>query len=108
MWHCGAVVKELQRSRIRNPATLFAVSFPFFFLLFQSSFFNPLTSLACFPLFLVLTLLLMHLDQYIFEAYTVSPEFYFEKGISRALDLHTGLTVRKKKNILSCQDMSLL
>ena len=42
----------------------------------------------------------MHLDQYIFEAYTVSPEFYFEKGISRALDLHTGLTVRKKKHIL--------
>ena len=49
----------------------------------------------------------MHLDQYIFEAYTVSPEFYFEIGISRALDLHTGLTVRKK-NILSCQDMYIL
>ena len=63
--------------------------------------FNPLTFLACFALFLMLTLLIMHLDQYIFEAYTVSAEFYFEQEISRALDLYTGLTVRKKEHKLS-------
>ena len=36
-----------------------------------------------------------------------SPEFYFVRGISKALDLHTGQAYHQKKTI-SCQDMSLL
>ena len=38
---------------------------------------------------------------------SLSPEFYFGKGISKALDLHIGQAYDQKKNI-SCQDMSLL
>ena len=38
---------------------------------------------------------------------SLSPEFYFGKGISKALDLHTGQAYDQKKTI-SCQDMSLL
>ena len=42
----------------------------------------------------------MHLDQYIFLA--LSPEFYFGKVISKALDLHTGQAYdQKKKHELS-------
>ena len=38
---------------------------------------------------------------------SLSPEFYFGKGISKALDLHTGQAYDRIKTI-SCQDMSLL
>ena len=38
---------------------------------------------------------------------SLSPEFYFGKGISKALDLHTGLAYDQVKTI-SCQYMSLL
>ena len=38
---------------------------------------------------------------------SLSPEFYFGKGISKALDLHTGQAYDQIKTI-SCQDMSLL
>ena len=38
---------------------------------------------------------------------SLSPEFYFGKGISKVLDLHTGQPYDQKKTI-SCQDMSLL
>ena len=38
---------------------------------------------------------------------SLSPEFYFGKGISKALNLHTGQAYDQKKTI-SCQDMSLL
>ena len=38
---------------------------------------------------------------------SLSPEFYFGKGISKALDLHTGQAYDQIK-IISCQDMSLL
>ena len=39
---------------------------PLFFLLFGLCFLALFFLLACFPLFLLLTLLFMHLDQYIF------------------------------------------
>ena len=39
--------------------------------------------------------------------YTYIYEFYFGKGISKALDLHTGQAYDQTKTI-SCQDMSLL
>ena len=38
---------------------------------------------------------------------SLSPEFYFGKGISKAFDLHTGQAYDQIKTI-SCQDMSLL
>ena len=38
---------------------------------------------------------------------SLSPEFYFGKGILKALDLHTGRAYDQKKTI-SCQEMSLL
>ena len=38
---------------------------------------------------------------------SLNPEFYFGKGISKALDLHTGQAYDQIKTI-SCQDMSLL
>ena len=38
---------------------------------------------------------------------SLTPEFYFGKGISKALDLHTGQAYDQIKTI-SCQDMSLL
>ena len=38
---------------------------------------------------------------------SLSPEFYFEKGIQKALDLHTGQAYDQIKT-MSCQDMSLL
>ena len=38
---------------------------------------------------------------------SLSPEFYYGKGISKALDLHTGQAYDQIKTI-SCQDMSLL
>ena len=37
---------------------------------------------------------------------SLSPEFYFGKGISKVLDLHTGQAYDQIK-IVSCQDMSL-
>ena len=56
--HCGVVVRELL-ARVDKPGStpgdaVFSFFIPFFFLL------------AFFPLFLLLTLLVMHLDQYIF------------------------------------------
>ena len=40
----------------------------------------------------------MHLYQYILS---LSPEFYFGKGISKALDLHTGQSYDQKKKTLA-------
>ena len=56
---------------------------PFFFFVY---FLNTIFPFGLFSLFLLQTLLVMHLDQlYILS---LSPEFYFGKGISKALDLH--------------------
>ena len=68
MCHCGAVVKELLgRADKPGSTTGDAVScffVPFFFPVW-SLFFNSIFLLAFFSLFLLLTLLVMHLDQYI-------------------------------------------
>ena len=71
MSHCGAVVKELLERAEKPGSTpgdaVFCFSVPIFYLF--SLFFKTLFShLAFFSLFLVLILLVMHLDQYIFEA----------------------------------------
>ena len=63
---------DLQINRVRLPARLFSVSLYRFFFLFGLCFLTLFFFLACFPLFLL------------------SLEFYFGKGISRALDLRAG------------------
>ena len=78
---------NVQINRVRLPKTLFSVFCTVFF--------------SVWSLFLTIFFLL---DQYIL---ILSPEFYFEKGISKALDLHTGQSYDQKKNI-SYQDMCLL
>ena len=96
---------HVQINRVRLPATLFLVSlYPFFFCL-VSLFLTLFFLLAFFSLFLLLTLPVIHLDQYIFLS--LNQEFYFGKGISKALDLHTGRAYDQIKT-RSCQDMSLL
>ena len=98
----GAVVKEFlaraDKPRVRLPATLLSVSLYRLFSLF-CLFLTLFFLLAFFSLFLLLTLLVMHLYQYILS---LRPEFYFGKGISKALDLHTGQSYdQKKKHKLS-------
>ena len=103
----GAVVKELLAPADKPGSTpgdavfCFFVSFFSLFGLFLRLFFV----LALFSLFLRLTLLVHALGSIYFL--NVSPEFYFGKGISKALDLHTGQAYDQIKTI-SCQDMSLL
>ena len=70
MCHCGAVVKELLARGDKPGSTpgdaVFCFFVPFFFFCFVS-FFNIVFSFGLFLLlFLLLTLLVMHLDQYIF------------------------------------------
>ena len=92
MWHCGAVVKELLARADKPGSTpvdaLYCFFVPFFFLF--RLFFNTIFTFGLFfCLFLLLTLLVMNLDQYTYIL-SLSPEFYFGQGISKALDLHTG------------------
>ena len=57
---------NVQINRVRLPATLFSVPLYRFFSLFSLFFLTLFFILAYFSLFLMLTLLVMHLDQYIF------------------------------------------
>ena len=65
--HCGAVVKELFTGAYKPGSTpgdaIFCLLVAPFFCLF---FFNAIFPFSLFPLFLLLTLMVMHLDQYIF------------------------------------------
>ena len=68
VWQCGAVVKELLASADERGSTLGDRIFCFFisfFFLFILCFLVLFFLLACFSLFVLLTLLIMHLDQYI-------------------------------------------
>ena len=73
VWQCGAAVKELlaaaDEPNSTSGDTAFSLSlyrlFLFFFL-FSLCFLARFFLLACFSLFVLLTLLIMHLDQYIF------------------------------------------
>ena len=76
VWQCGAAVKELLAAADAFSVSLYRF-FPFFFL-FSLCFLARFFLLACFSLFVLLTLLIMHLDQYIFLSF--SPELYFRKG----------------------------
>ena len=77
----------MQINRVRLPATLFSVSLYRFFFCLVSFFKHYFSFWPFISLFLLLTPLVMHLDQYILR---LSPEFYFGKGIAKALDLRTG------------------
>ena len=77
----------------------------FFFFLF-SLFFNTVFPFGLFSVILTAD----PADHALGSIYilSLSPEFYFAKGISRVLDLHTGQAYDQKKTIFSCQDMPCL
>ena len=95
----------MQINRVRLPATLFLVSlYPFFFCLV--SFFNIIFPFGLF----FFTLTADPAGHTLGSIYilSLSQEFYFGKGISKALDLHTGRRAYDQIKTRSCQDMSLL
>ena len=95
---------HVQINRVRLPATLFSVSlYRFFFCLV--SFLNTIFPFGLF--FFILTADPAGHALGSIYILSVSPEFYFGKGISKVLDLHTGQAYDQKKTI-SCQDMYLL
>ena len=68
VWHCGAVFRELLAPADEpgsTPSDAISVSLYRLFL-FSLCFLILFSLLACFSLFVLLTLLIMHLDQYIF------------------------------------------
>ena len=101
MWCSGQGVGLTRVSRVRLPRHYFLYLCTFSFQFSVWPFFNTTFPFGLFfSLFLLLTLLLIHSDQY--------PEFYFGKGISKAgkaLDLHTctgqAYDQKKKKHKLS-------
>ena len=96
---------KVQINRVRLPATLFSVALYRFFFPVLSLFFN--TIFFFWPFFFILTAdPTGHALESIYIL-SLSLEFNFGKGISKALDLHTGQACDQKKTI-SCQDMSLL
>ena len=100
-WH-------VQINRVRLPATPFSVSlyrFFFFFFPVWSLFFNSSFRFGLF--FSILTADPAGHALGSRDILSLSPEFYFGKRISKALDLHTGQAYDKTKTI-SCQDMSVL
>ena len=75
VWQCGTAVKELLATADEPGSTPGDTAFPvsslyrfflIFFFLFSLCFLARFFLLACFSLFLLLTLLIMHLDQYIY------------------------------------------
>ena len=95
----------MQINRVRLPATLLSVSFYHFFFLFGLFFLNSIFPFGLF--FFILTADPAGHALGSIYILSLSPEFYFGKGISKALDLHTGQAYDQIKTI-SCQDMSLL
>ena len=104
--HCGAVVKELLAPADKPGSTPGEAVFCFFVLFFLClvSFLNTIFPFGLF-FFILTTDPAGHAlgSIYILSS---SPEFYFGKGISKALDLHTGQAYDQIKTI-SCQDKSL-
>ena len=100
-------VCHVQISRVRLLATLFSVSLYRYFFPVWSIFLTLFFLLAFFSLFLLKTLLVNDLAPGSIYILSLSPEFHFGKGISKALDLHTGQAYDKIKSII-CQDTSVL
>ena len=100
LWYSGQGVSlHVQINQVRLPATLFSVSMYRFFSVW--SLFLTLFFLLAFFFFILTADPAGHAlgSIYILSA---SPEFYFGKGISKALDLHTGQAYDQKKT-KSCQ-----
>ena len=108
MCHCGAVVKELLARADKPGSTpgdaVFCFFVPFFFSVW-SLFFDTIFPFGLF--FFILTADPAGHALGSIYILSLSPEFYFGKGISKALDPHTGQADDQKKTI-SCQDISLL
>ena len=96
----------MQINRVPLPSTLHLFCFfvPFFFSVW--SLFLTLFFLLAFFFFILTADPTGHELGSIYIL-SLSPEFYFGKGISKALDLHTGQAYDQIKTI-SSQDMSLL
>ena len=98
---------HVQINRVRLPETQFSVSlYRFFFFLSCLVSFLTLFFLLAFFFFILTADPAGHALRSIYIL-SLRPEFYFGKGISKALDRHTGQAYDQKKTI-SCQDMSLL
>ena len=95
----------MQVNRVLLPATLLFVSLYRLFSLFGLFFFNTIFPFGLF--FFILTADPAGHALGSIYILSLSLEFYFGKGISKALDLHTGQAYDQIKTI-SCQDMSLL
>ena len=85
----------MQINRVRLPTTLFSVSLYCFFSLFSLSFFKTIFPFGLF--FFVLNADSAGHALGSIYILSLSPEFYFGKGISKALDLHTGQAYDQKK-----------
>ena len=97
--YCGAVVKGLLERA--NPGDAVFCFFEPFFFLFSPCFLMLFFLSECFPLLiltqLVLTLLIMHLDHYIFSALVRS--FILQKGFQELLIcILAKLNIRPEKN----------
>ena len=96
---------NVQINRVRLPAMLFSVSLYLFFCLV--SIFNTIFSFGLF-FFILNADPAGHALGSIYIS-SLSPEFYFGKGISKALlDLHIYWPRLRPEKTISCQDMSLL
>ena len=79
---------NVQKNQVRLPATLFSVSlYPLFFL-FSLIFLNTISPFDLF--FFILNADPAHHAPGSIYILSLSPKFYIGKGISKALDLHTG------------------
>ena len=88
MCHCGVVVKELLARADKPGSTPGDAVFCFFVPFVRSLFFNTIFPFGLFSFILTAD----PADHALGSIYilSLSPEFYFGKGISRVLDLHTG------------------
>ena len=86
---------HVQINRVRLPATLFSVFCTVFFPVNRSLFFNTIFPFGLF--FFILTADPAGHALGSIYILSLSPEFYFGKGISKALDLHTGQAYDQKK-----------
>ena len=95
---------HVQINRVRLPVTLFFVSLNGFFFCLVSFFEHYF---FFWPFFFIL--IADPAGDALGSIYilSVSPEYYFGEGISKALDLHIGQAYDQRET-MSCQDMSLL
>ena len=104
--HCGVVVKELLARADKLGSTFgddvfcFFVPFFFFFLFFFLPLFSCPVLNTIFPFGIFFFILTADPAGHALGSIyilSLSPEFYFGKGISKALDLHTGQAYDHKK-----------